>query len=303
MNEVGHLHLNWFGGEPLLRLNEMEKIAGFLKAEASSRGKTVSQFITSNGYLLTRGKVRRLKEMGVENIQISIDGGSETHNVSRGHRSGKATYARVLQACRYVVETDIELMIRVNLTRENSGNVRPLLDDLRDAGITPRNSVLHVVRAVNHGNLSAEEGNKYFTLREFAEEWTRIIGLTMEYGYSPPPISPRSYNCGFDLMHTHMIGIDGNLYHCSSSNALLAELGEDGVQKNTALYQVVKERRSFQNNECRGCFCLPLCMGGCSYLEESGQEKCNPELYGLEKLVRLTIDHWKGKEGAASKKC
>lgn len=108
------------------------------------------------------------------------------------------------------------------------------------------------------------------------------------YGFSVPAPTPRAYNCSFDSQHTVMFGPTGNLYHCSSSDGLLAEIDAEGEERHqTALYDAIKNRRPTDDPHCRECPYLPLCMGGCSHLRRVGQENCNPERYALTELIRL----------------
>jgi uncharacterized protein len=289
MSKVKHLHVNWFGGEPLLRFNALMSMSQRLIEEARLRGCSFSQFITTNGFLLTPTLAKRLAELGIENVQITLDGDQESHDRLRVLASGKGTYSRVLTACQNVVSAGIELMVRINVNRWNSHRIGRLLSDLVARGISPSNTIIHAVRTIDHGNCGVALSSIVQTNAEFAQEWVRILEVIGEYGFGLPTLEPRAYNCSFDLRQTVMIGRDGSIRHCSSSDGRLADLNEAGEETNvTRLYDVIKARTPLDDPECRECQYLPMCMGGCSYLRELGCEKCNPERYVLPQLVRLT---------------
>lgn len=153
---------------------------------------------------------------------------------------------------------------------------------------------------VDHGNCAEPVANAIFGIREFAQEWIKVLEVVLRNGFNLPSLAPISYNCPFDLQQAVMIAADGTLMHCSSSSGRIAEIGDDGEEINrTPLYDVVKNRRPLDDDSCRACRYLPLCMGGCAYLEGLGQEKCIPERYVVPELISLAASqsHNKTREG------
>lgn len=298
MAGIHQLHVNWFGGEPLLRLATMAFMSQALAHEAQTHGCLFTQFLTTNGYLLTRPIATQLAGLGISNIQITLDGDQASHDQLRVLASGKGTYREVLAACENVVSAGIDLMVRINLTRWNTRQIDGLLADLVSRGISPANTVIHTVRAIDHGNCDPAVSSMMFTNAEFAGEWIRILEIIGKYGFGLPTLAPRPYNCAFDLAQTVMIGRDATIRHCSSSTGCLAQLTDSGEEtRRTVLYDRVKSRTPFADADCRECSYLPMCMGGCSYLQELGQEKCNPERYVLPELVRLTACQAQSRKG------
>jgi uncharacterized protein len=288
LTELTRLHINWFGGEPLSRLPTLRRVSAALSAQADRHGCRLTQFITTNGYLITPAVAAELKALGISNVQITLDGAREFHDRSRPLASGRGTYDRVLAACRHVVDEGIELMVRVNLNRINAESIDTLLSDLVARGVTPDKAIIHVVRAIDHGNLDASGSSICFKNAEFAQKWAEILDSVAKHGFGTPSIAPIAYNCPFDLEQAVMIGRDGSLRHCSSTDHQIAELDADGQEiEINATYDRVKNRRPTEDPVCRDCRYLPLCMGGCSYLRERSEEACNPERYILPRLVEL----------------
>jgi uncharacterized protein len=299
ISKLKHLHINWFGGEPLIEMQTLKQLTRLLLAETRDRGCIFSHFITTNGYMITPSIAEELARIKIQNIQITIDGDRRAHNYLRAHVSGTGTYDRVLAACKYVVDAGIELLVRINLNRRNAKHIDVLLSDLAKNGISPNNSIIHVSRTVNHSNVDDALSSIIFNTEEFAEQWIKILHTITGYGFAAPSLTPIAYNCPFDLQQTLMINSDGNICHCSSSSVPIAELNTAGDESNrTNSYQAVKMRNPLDDNKCKECLYLPMCMGGCSYLEEIGQEKCIPESYILPDLVLLTSKQArKGKKG------
>lgn len=289
MQERSHVHVNWFGGEPLLKLNKLRDISEKLSQEAARLNCQLTQFITTNGYLINAELAQLLAKLGIQNVQITLDGDETTHNRLRPLASGNNTYREVIKACTHVVEAGIDLMVRVNLNKLNANNVIQLLDDLLAAGITPDKAVIHIVRTIDHGTCDSMMREACYTNAEFAGLWIGLLKEVANRGFGLPSLAPLSYNCPFDLQQTVMIGHDGSVRHCSSSDGRLATLSEEGEEvEKTALFEKIKNRRPTDDKHCSSCRYLPMCMGGCSYLKEIGQEACNPERYVLGEMVALT---------------
>jgi uncharacterized protein len=186
----------------------------------------------------------------------------------------------------------MSLVLRINLSRSNQVSVLGLLDQLESRGLTPANTVVHVTRMVDHGNdtCDGETSRSALSVPEFAHAWVEILTSLVAKGFGLPPLDPISYNCLFDLETTVMIACDGSLRHCSSSSSPLARLSGGGKETGrTDLHEKVKGRDPLADPACVECSYLPMCMGGCSYLAEIGQEKCPPERYVLPQLVALTV--------------
>ncbi|RLC79619.1 MAG: hypothetical protein DRI61_07520 [Chloroflexi bacterium] len=104
------------GGEPLLhpRIVDMVRLA---------RGRGIVPNITTNGNLLDREMALALKEAGVGQIQISLNGASEEANAATRPNFRKAI--RALETCR---ELGIRFGINFLLTRSNADELKPVVE-------------------------------------------------------------------------------------------------------------------------------------------------------------------------------
>ncbi len=90
---LGAIQINFTGGEPLMEEN-LEKIISFFKPY-----KTVIT-INTNGFLLTRERIKLLKTAGVDIFKISIDNpDEEEHDRSRGL---KGCYKKAVEAINFI---------------------------------------------------------------------------------------------------------------------------------------------------------------------------------------------------------
>lgn len=76
----GGLVVSWFGGEPLLYPEVIEKLTDEFKKICKIHKKPYSSIMTTNGYLLDFEMFLRMKKCNVMNYQITLDGLAEIHD-------------------------------------------------------------------------------------------------------------------------------------------------------------------------------------------------------------------------------
>lgn len=115
--QIGGLRLIVSGGEPTEH-QEFEKINSLLE-KRSVRG-----ILLTNGLRLSDASIIDIKGLNFDEIQISIDGVEDSHNMLRG----EGTFDAAIKAARRVVESGKELSVATMITRYN----RHQFDRLRD---------------------------------------------------------------------------------------------------------------------------------------------------------------------------
>jgi radical SAM protein with 4Fe4S-binding SPASM domain len=100
--------LNVTGGEPLLRADLFE----FLE-HARSRG--LRLYLLSNGTLVSRDVARRLAALGVEGVQVSLEGPEEVHDGIRGTSS----FRRALEGVAELRGAGVPVSLNATLSRLN----------------------------------------------------------------------------------------------------------------------------------------------------------------------------------------
>jgi len=117
--DFGVTALAFSGGEPLSRKDFFE-----VASHAVKRGLYVS--VATNGTLLTKENVRRLKHAGINYVEVSIDGATaQTHDSFRGIPSAFDKAVAGLQNC---VEEDLCACIATTATKSNIAEIPEILD-------------------------------------------------------------------------------------------------------------------------------------------------------------------------------
>ena len=115
--ELGALQLNLSGGEPLLRRDLEELVAGAHALDF------YSNLITS-GLPLTRERLLRLKQAGLSSVQVSLQDSvaGESDRIA-----GRESFEQKLEVARWVKELDLPLTLNVVLHRQNLARISEII--------------------------------------------------------------------------------------------------------------------------------------------------------------------------------
>jgi len=114
---LGVVQLNLTGGEPLLR-KDLEALV----AEAEHL-QLYTNLITS-GVPLARERLRELRDLGLDNVQLSIQ---DVTAAGADRIAGRRTFQRKLHVARWVKELSLPLTLNIVLHRENLDHVEEMV--------------------------------------------------------------------------------------------------------------------------------------------------------------------------------
>ncbi len=124
--DFGVTSLAFSGGEPLMRKDFFE-----VARHAVDAGLYVS--LATNGILLTEENVRKLKEIGVHYVEVSLDGANaKTHDFFRGKTGA---FEQTLQGLKNCMDKNICTCIAVTATKNNLTEIPAVLEMAENMGI------------------------------------------------------------------------------------------------------------------------------------------------------------------------
>lgn len=124
------------GGEPLLRPDLFD-----LAARARARGLRLT--LSTNGTLITPDIARRIKNVGISYVGISLDGIGENDDRFRGRQGA---FDAALQGIRNCLEVRQKVGLRFTINRYNLGEIRAIFDLIEEEKI-PRACFYHLAYA------------------------------------------------------------------------------------------------------------------------------------------------------------
>jgi 12,18-didecarboxysiroheme deacetylase len=142
------------GGEPTLR-KDLPELAAY------ARGKGMRAVISTNGTLIDRDMAKKLKEVGLSYVGVSLDGIRETNDKFRGLKGAFDAALRGLHNCQ---EEGIKVGLRFTINKQNVRDIPAIFDLLEEEKI-PRICFYHLVYAgrgseMKNEDLSLEESRQ-----------------------------------------------------------------------------------------------------------------------------------------------
>lgn len=119
-------HIQITGGEPFIRTDILEFLAGIAKFR-----ELWSWSLMSNGSLLDRENVKFIKQLGVGGLQVSMEGMEKTNDDIRN----KGAFGQTVKAIELLQEVGIPTRVSLTLSRKNKDEVFALAKFLASLGV------------------------------------------------------------------------------------------------------------------------------------------------------------------------
>ena len=272
---VTQLHVNWFGGEPLLAFNRIIT----LSKRMQNLGLKYNAGMITNGYLLTPDKAKLFEELQISSIQITIDGSEHTHNARRFLKGGGPTYQTILknieETCKCSPRTFIS--VRVNIDKTNGDEFFEVLSYFREYAEKYPNV------SVNPGfvnDLSGSDRNHCLYDKEAMAAF--LQKAYYQHRYYAPYLYPanRVHACAARNPNAIVIGPSGELYKCWNDvgNPDRSYGNVDGsLNHEDVLYEYLIKADHLNDTKCNACTFFPVCDGGCPYRRIQNEKAGRPQ--------------------------
>ena len=115
---------NVTGGEPLLRGDLLE-----IAEEIKRRG--FSLYLLTNGILVNENKARSMADLGVDGVQVSVEGPEEIHDSIRGKRS----FSSSMRGVQALLDAGLTVTLNVTLSSVNADYFMDIIDLAMKKGV------------------------------------------------------------------------------------------------------------------------------------------------------------------------
>lgn len=255
------------GGDPFLN-KDLFEIAELC------RKKFPVLFLSSNGHWIDAEKARRVKQIGIDSVQISIDGEEKIHDELRGVQG---SYKKALKAVRLLKDEGVDVAIAPTMTKHNLGSFDFLVDLAKQEGCDlSLKRVVLTGRGGKSDSLSISS-SEYFELYRRADELNKRGELVVYMHCDPLRLLFREESAR-EKLRKNFEGIAGcmagvgimyiksnlDVYPCSKLPIFCGNLREKSLVEIFDSSDVIKNLKNRTNvkGKCASCEYLNLC-GGC----------------------------------------
>lgn len=296
---LSRIYLTWFGGEPLLAVDEMET---FHRKLTERYDKSLDSNIITTGYHLDGKAIDVFKKIKISSVQITLDGNKEQHNKVKHIKECQDVFGKVLNNIDNLVKEipEINVSFRINLTKQNAGEYVSLYRELSERYKNKNVTVSPAFVKNKNGNARKEY---YFNEEEISKY---VLNLWDKKRIYTPWIRYPSDTCNeCAIRDTMAMSFDpqGYAYKCweviGRRNHAIGKLQNDGTIAHVnrmLLNRQLYGADIFEDPECSKCEYLPICHGGCpierlqNEYENSHNELCTPYKGHIADFLKIHIE-------------
>lgn len=283
-NQLERLSITWYGGEPLLAMNQVELISRQVLAICNEYNIDYKSSVITNGYLLNPDIVNCLKNSGVNDIQITIDGPKDIHDQRRPLANGKGTFDVIMNNL-LTIRGILPVIVRINTDYENWEQLNKIIEFFRQNGLM--DDIIVYLGLVTPSN-GQYEGSKCLSDTAYSKFNLRFMqenNIPLTYIY---PV-PKGNYCTADQSNSWVIDPRGDLYKCWSDIGIIerrtSTLYANDTDVNATLLNDYMLYDPTEDEKCKDCKYLPLCMGGCPHNRMEDLKICAQYRYNLDEYL------------------
>jgi uncharacterized protein len=272
-----HFCIHFYGGEPLLNLPAINEAV----QTTLPKGDLFSFAITTNGTIATKKAIATLKK-GRFKVIPSIDGPEHIHDTYRRTKRGTPTHSNVLKFLEKVGSE--KLFVRGSSVVRKGWSLKEAHSYLKTLPVDAIKAQAVRLAPSNPIALSGEERNDYFDhLKQIGKETSESIHqerYPKDDRFNNRVLQPlcntkRESFCGAGT-RTFGMPSDGTMLPCvllaGKKGVSLGNINDDSTWVKQGLQWASKHK---PRKECKECWALPLCGGGCpAMLSVCREDEC-----------------------------
>ena len=270
--------VTFYGGEPLLNKNMLYQAIPFARENFDEDTNLV---INTNGVLIDKDDIKLFKDNSVE-VQISLDGDKEKHDLHRKTQNGDPTYEIVINNMKKILESGVKVLPMITATDDNiDGFSDRIYSIVKELGIddyavnvlitnsfkvnddyTDKLAREMLMAYRNFGNIASDYA--------FVELYNRLLGIDKTLSKN---------SCGSSRKIT--VFPNGKVFACQALEKVqqnyMGTLSDDYIESPN--WECWRLRSRFDNDECLKCPSIISCGGGCA----TGSYNMNGSIFDIDK--------------------
>lgn len=264
INEKTLVTYRWFGGEPLLAVDIIDRIIARVNKYFDNKLEYRS-VILSNGTVYNDEILYKMyNDWHVYEFHVTLDGEKEVHNKKKNFiKPGFDGYSKVMNLIKELLEHDVIVACRINIDKNNIDSLNNIICTFDDY---EHKELLNIYAAPVRRH--TRESEEYcFDYSEYNEVFDRIFSILYEHDLLADAefIAPKRKVTCCSTRATNEIVVDtqGNLFKCmqtATNDQYAVGTCESGLEYNSELAKWLVPQTP---EECEDCLYMPICQAGC----------------------------------------
>lgn len=287
--------INWFGGEPLVNPQAIDTICTCLR----EAGVAYTSGMTTNGYLWDQKKIAHAKEAwALKSVQITLDGTKEVYNSIKNYKNAMENpYGRVLENIKLLLEQEIWVRVRLNVSLENADNLILLVEELAERFSRYRTIQVYAAILYEYYESNCDKGENA-DWKLLLSKYRQLVMAIQQKGMAggTPRLETRwkQNHCMADRDNHYVISPEGLLtkceHYCDSEGIGTID---EGITESACLLSWKQYKK--KEEICRQCFWYPDCLRleKCPIEGTCTEEKRELKKQQYEETIRWEWKRWK----------
>ena len=288
------LHVEWFGGEPLLALNCIRRLSKEFKKICTFNRRRYNASMTTNGYLLNKEVFEELLSYDIHQYQITVDGVQSDHDSFRVLCNGKGTFSNIvnnLLDIKSLRRKDFGIMLRSNITLKNFENIDDYLELLEKLTMNDERIKVGIFKVGNWLNKAEDE-----ILDDIIEDkdsvrkiYQAILDSDRKINLSYLFFNPGSGVCYAAKINGFLICADGSLHKCTVTfeepDSEVGKIESGKLKLNDKYYKMISDYTNCDT--VLECLYAPICMGEPCPIKSHTGKKCSYHKDSLDLILQV----------------
>lgn len=295
INKYSGVEVSWFGGEPLLGVDIIERISTSLIEICKKNNKPYIASMTTNGYGLSPDVYERLTRCRVKNYTITIDGPAELHDRQRVLADGSPTFDVIMGNLIYIKDNYKHMLhrfnIRSNITADHYNILLKYYDYLQETFEGDSRFEFFVRRVGDFGGERVKAIENKF-IYNLVDTYKMLNNYSMSEAFKSQfsDLEVGGLTCKAKKQHKYTIGCYGTVSKCDEdlSSAPLGKLYPDGEMQldSYGIAECVGIRPKCE--DCEDCYLSCSCfMEQCPLRKYDTEAVCKTNFEEIDALIEL----------------
>lgn len=267
-----HIHITFYGGEPLMNTQPIYFIAEALQEWCKQVNRKFSFGMITNGYLIDPDDIDTWIRLGMNKIRVTVDGDKASHDSRRPLLNGAGTFDTIMDNIGAICDKDVDVSITGNYDEKNVDAMIRLLDFLDNKGllhklerigfspILPRFTSPHVPGGVEMTECMGAYTTVYYDMDVRLRNALRERNMPVETGMG-------YFSCALTARHNAVvIAPEGEIYKCPTMVGYPQfAVGHVQDMAYNAVYEKFLKIQAWRKCD-PACAYIPVCSGGCRFM-------------------------------------
>jgi len=253
-----NVRVSFTGGEPFVREDFFE-----ILELASKKRKNIRFGILTNGTLLNENIIKKLEDLKLDYLQISIEGGEKINDQIRG----KGTFKKIIKALKILKKTKIFVGLSMTVTKINLSEIEKVIKIAKKFKVAlgvRRQVPIGFGKKLSKFSLSPKEVQKMYHYLFWLKKDYDLIFFGCEDGILAqdfPEYFPNGCSAGYLSM---TILPNGDVYPCRRLPIFSGNLKNSSLKEIYYFSKVFRKLRNLNqiNKVCHQCPFFEICLGG-----------------------------------------